>query len=407
MDVSERSVSYEDIKLAHSRIKKHLTPTPISLLSVPKLDRKIFLKLDILQRTGSFKERGALNALLDIKQAKQKTHVIGASAGNHAQAVSYHGQRLGLDISMVMPVHTPINKIISTKRWGANIELKGNTLDQGIEIAKTRALANGYAFLHAYDDARIIAGQGVCGLEIIDQLESIDTVVVPVGGGGYLSGIAIVLKTLSPKTRIIGVQTESYPEIACAFQGKTFSPPSQRSTIADGIAVKGCGKLTLPLLKKYVDDFVLVSETDIAEAVFYLLQHRKILSEGAGAVGFAALLSGKIKTEKDERVLTPICGGNIDMSLLSRVIEKEFLKQSRLLKVNVVISDRPGSLHRLTGVISEAGANIIHIQHDRAFIDLPFYDTGTELILETKGKEHASDVVKQLKNHCRSVEEVC
>lgn len=398
------AVSLDDIVNAQKKISSHLSTTPISRLSVPKIDQKVFLKLDILQRTGSFKERGALNALLDIKENSKTKKIIGASAGNHAQAVSYHGQRLGLDVSMVMPEQTPLNKILSTKRWGATIELEGQTIDQGNKIASQRAVDQGMDFLHAYDDARVIAGQGVCALEIIESLKDIDTVVVPVGGGGYMSGISTVFKSLSPNTRVIGVQTEVYPQMATACTGKTYQASGQTSTIADGIAVKGIGELTFPILKQNVDEFVLVSESEIAQAVFYLLQHRKILAEGAGAAGFAAILSKKIKFKPNERIVTTICGGNIDMSLLARITEKEFLKQRRLLKLNVVTSDRPGSLHQLTGVIAESGANIVQIRHDRASIDLPFYNTGTELVIETKGEDHSELLLERLNEHCNKVE---
>jgi len=399
------AVSFQDIQKAHHRIKAHLPPTPISRLSVPKINRKIFLKLDILQRTGSFKERGALNALINIQETSTIRKVIGASAGNHAQAVSYHGQRLGFDVSMIMPKQTPLNKILSTRRWGAHIELKGDTVDEGSRIARERAEQDqDVTFLHAYDDARIIAGQGVCGLEIQEALQDIDVLVIPVGGGGYLSGIAMAIKTLSPKTHIIGVQTERFPQVTFAYQNKPFNETLKQATIADGIAVKGVGELTLPILKEYVDEFVLVSDQEIAEAVFYLLANRKILAEGAGAAGFAALLSGKIKTRPEARILTSICGGNIDMSLLSRITEREFLKQKRLLKVNVIISDRTGSLHRLTGVISQNGASVVQIQHDRTSIDMPFYNTGTQLILETKGEAHSKELLEQLRDHCESVE---
>ncbi|MCB1197080.1 MAG: threonine ammonia-lyase [Deltaproteobacteria bacterium] len=397
------SVTYEDVVQAQQRMLDTLPATPMSVLSCPKINHKVHLKLDILQRTGSFKERGALNALLQIQAEGKTQKVIGASAGNHAQAVSYHGYKLGMEVSMIMPTHTPINKVLSTQKWGAHVELLGDTVDQGITMAKERAQTSGEAFVHAFDDPRIIAGQGVCALEILQQLQHVDYIVVPIGGGGYISGIATVIKHVSPKTKVIGVQTESYPHIARAYQGKPFQADPKSSTIADGIAVKGIGEHTLPIIQALVDEIVLVNDQDIAQAILYLLQNRKILAEGAGATGFAAILSEKIIIPEGKTIVTPICGGNIDMNLLSRIIEKGFLREKRLLKVNVVISDRPGSLHQLTGVLASVGANILNIQHDRVSTNIPFYNTGTELILETKGEEHADQIIKALETHCYRV----
>lgn len=403
--MAKLSVTLEDIQQAHARVVPKLPVTPISILSTPRIDTKVHLKLDVLQRTGSFKERGALNTLLMIeKEHAQKPSIIGASAGNHAQAVSYHARKLGMNVSMIMPTQTPINKILSTETWGATVELEGETVDQGIELAKARAEETGEVFIHAFDDPRIIAGQGVCGIEIMQQVDDIDVFVIPVGGGGYISGIATVIKALRPQAKIIGVQTETFPQVSKAFHGQTPPPPSLSRTIADGIAVKGIGTHTLPIMQAYVDDMVLVSDEDIAEAIFYLLRFRKILAEGAGAAGFAALLSGKVKVPKGKKVLTPICGGNIDMNLLSRVIERNFLKDQRLLKVNVVISDRPGGLHDLTKILAKLEVNILNIRHDRVSTTIPYYNAGTELVLETKGKAHAESVIQALEEHCVRVQ---
>lgn len=398
--MSKLTVTFQDIKQAQERISKYLQPTPLSLLSCPSIGRKVHLKLDMLMRTGSFKERGALNTLLDIQAQNKTKKIIGASAGNHAQAVSYHGQKLGFDVSMIMPTQTPINKILSTQKWGAHVELEGETVDQGIEIARSRASQNGEAFIHAFDDPRIIAGQGVCALEIIKEVKDLDYIVVPIGGGGYMSGIALAMKHHNPNIKIIGVQTQVYPQVACAFEGKSVQPVSGKTTIADGIAVKGIGEHTLPILKTYVDDIVLVSDEEIAQSIMYLLQNRRILAEGAGAAGLAAILSGKVVIPEGKKVLTTICGGNIDMNLLARVIEKNFLKSKRLLKVNVVISDRPGALSQLTKVLSDLHVNILNIHHDRVSTSIPYYNTGTELMLETKGDAHAQTIIEALTKHC-------
>lgn len=364
----------------------------------------VFLKLDNLHTTGSFKERGAVNKLKKIKEEGKFKGVIGASAGNHSQAVAHHGAKLGFTVEMIMPVHTPTVKANATQKWGAQIRFEGDTVDEGIKLAQKIAKEKNLAFIHAFDDADIIAGQGTCGLEIVEDVPDVDCVVVPIGGGGMASGIAAAVKSLKPNCKVIGVQTEKYPQVSQAFYGKDpkqvqFTGP----TIADGIAVKGIGELTLPMLKKYVDEIVLVSEEEIADAILYLLQTRKILAEGAGASGFAAIMSGKIKCDQFKNIVTTICGGNIDMNLLARIVEHGFLKQKRLLKVNVIISDRPGSLHKLTGVLSDLNVNILEIEHDRASTSIPYYNTGTNLLLEVRGEDHYNKVLEALKNHANSV----
>lgn len=247
----------------------------------------------------------------------------------------------------------------------------------------------------------IIAGQGTAGLEILEDVPDADCVVIPVGGGGLSSGIATAIKTINPNCKIIGVQTERYPQVTQAFydQLSEKNPTNLGPTIADGIAVKGIGKFTLPILKKYMDEMVNVSEEEIAEAILYLLQNKKILAEGAGAAGFAAVMSGKAKIAGYKKVVTIICGGNIDMNLLSRIVEHGYLRQKRLLKVNVIISDRPGSLHKLTGILSDLRVNILEIAHDRASTSIPYYNTGTNLLLETRGEEHYDKVIAALKEH--------
>jgi threonine dehydratase len=397
------SVTLNDIQHAHQRIQGTLGKTPITRLSCPRLDRYVYLKMETFHRTGSFKERGALNTLLQIQAKTPGIQIIGASAGNHAQAVSYHGSKLGFPVQMLMPKNTPINKILATKKWGAAIELEGSTVDEGMTIARDRAKKEGFAFVHAFDDPRIIAGQGTMALELLEDLPDLDVLVMPVGGGGYLSGVATAIKALKPSVRIIGVQTEVYPQVSQAYAGVEISQPSGQSTIADGIAVKGLGEHTIPLLQAYVDEMVLVTDEEIAHAIAYLLKNRKILAEGAGAAGFAALLARKIQTEKDQIIATPICGGNIDMNLLVRVLERGFLKSKRLLSLNVVISDRPGSLHGLTKVLADLRVNILQIQHDRASTEIPYYNTGTDLLLETLGQEHAEEIIAALQAHCQKV----
>jgi threonine dehydratase len=368
-------------------------------------DKNVFLKLDNLQTTGSFKERGAVNKLKIIQEEGKYKGVIGASAGNHAQAVAYHGAKLGFSVSMIMPIHTPTVKVNATEKWGAHIQLEGETVDQGIEHARQIAKEKGLAFIHAFDDPQIIAGQGTAGLEMLEEVPDMDCVIIPVGGGGLTSGIATVIKSLHPKCKVIGVQTEKYSQVTDAFHGKSSKTLSTESgpTIADGIAVKGIGEYTLPILKKYVDEMINVSEEEIAGAILYLLQKKKVLAEGAGAAGLAAILSGKANISGCKNIVTTICGGNIDMNLLARIVEHGFLKQKKLLKVNVVMSDRPGSLHKLTGVLKDLKVNILQIEHDRVSTSIPYYNTGTNLLLETRGEDHYNRVVEELKKHSYEV----
>ncbi|MEZ4845727.1 MAG: threonine ammonia-lyase [Bdellovibrionota bacterium] len=393
-------IELKDIEEARQRISNSIIRTPLvrdQLIT----QANVFLKLDNLQTTGSFKERGAVNKLKKIKEEGKYTGVIGASAGNHAQAVAYHGAKLGFSVSMIMPTHTPTVKANATQKWGANIELQGETVDQGIIVAKQISKEKNLAFIHAFDDLDIIAGQGTAGLEILDDVPEIDCVVIPVGGGGMASGMATAIKSIRPSCKIIGVQTEKYPQVTNAFYGKNADKiVDSGPTIADGIAVKGIGEHTIGHLKKYVDEMINVSEEEIADAILYLLQHKKILAEGAGAAGLAAIMSGKANIKGCKNVATTICGGNIDMNLLNRIVEHGFLKQKRLLKVNVVISDRPGSLNMLTGLLKNLNVNILQIEHDRASTSIPYYNTGTNLLLETRGEQHYNETVETLKKNC-------
>lgn len=313
---NQKMIQLSDIKKARERVSSSIIQTPM-VRDYLWTQGEVFLKLDNLQTTGSFKERGAVNKLKKIKEEGKYNGVIGASAGNHAQAVAYHGAKLGFSVSMIMPTHTPTVKVNATQKWGANITLEGDTVDEGIAHARRISTEKGLAFIHAFDDPDIIAGQGTAGLEMLDEVPDLDCVVIPIGGGGLASGIATAIKSINPKCRIIGVQTEKYPQVTNAFYGKGIVPISKDPTIADGIAVKGVGEYTLPILKKYVDEIVTVTDEEIADAILYLLQNKKILAEGAGAAGFAAIMFGKAKTQGCKKIVTTICGGNIDMNLLA------------------------------------------------------------------------------------------
>ncbi|MCB0325985.1 MAG: threonine ammonia-lyase [Bdellovibrionales bacterium] len=399
-------VQLSDIERAQKRISDSLYCTPCIEFFSPffsKPSPKLYLKLETMHQTGCFKERGALNKLLSIDEKNLGKRVIGASAGNHAQSVSYHGARLGFEVSMIMPESTPNNKIFATEKWGAHTRLQGHTVDEGIVLAKEQAKKEGWEFVHAFDDPEVIAGQGTLGLEILMQVPDVELVVVPIGGGGFISGTAVAIKHLKPSCKIIGVQSEKFPSMYHKFTHTPAPPRSLESSIADGIAVKGLGSYTQPLIEKYVDDIVLVSDEEIAQSILQLLEARKILAEGAGAAGLAAILHGKIPQADSKVTVTPICGGNIDMNLLSRIIERGYMRQKKLIRLNVVISDRPGSLHKLTGVLAELGANVLQIHHQRASTEIPFYNTGTDITLETRGEKHSQQILERLEKETYKV----
>lgn len=396
-------VTLAQIKKAQERISGSIVKTPVIQTHDERFG-SAFLKLENLQATGSFKDRGAVNKLKIIKEEGKFKGVIGASAGNHAQAVAFHGAKEGFSVAMIMPEHTPTVKLNATQRWGAQVHLEGETVDEGMQIARKISKEKNLGFVHAFDDPEVIAGQGTLGLEIIENDPDVDCIFVPVGGGGLASGVATAIKSINPKCKIIGVQSEKYHQVQQAFQGKDPKKvPLDGPTIADGIAVKGIGEFTLPTLRKYVDEIITVSEEEIADAILILLQHQKILAEGAGAAGYAAVMSSKVKLSDYRRPYAIISGGNIDMNLLSRIVEKGFLKKKKLLKVNVIISDRPGSLHRLTGVLKDLNVNILQIEHDRASTSIPYYNTGTNLLLETRGADHYDQVLDELKKHAYQV----
>ena len=399
-------LTLNDIELARTRIVNTLRKTPLAPATFPPFsNQNVLLKLENMQRTGSFKERGALNKLLLLKERDSLKSIIAASAGNHAQAVSYHGSLLNFQVTLVMPKHTPINKVTASERWGAHVKLEGENFDEATSIALAMAKENNLSFVHAFDDLEIIAGQGTLGLEIFEQFPEVELVLIPVGGGGLSGGSAFAIKQRKPNCKVIGVQTESYPHVANIFRGTPDQkkPVEIHPTIGDGIAVKGLGKETLPLLKKYLDDIVLVSEEEMAWAILHLLESSKILVEGAGAAGFAALMVGKCKSVPSKTVVV-ISGGNIDVTMISRIIEKGLVKSRRMVHLNVVIPDRPGGLKALASLIADTKANIFQIHHERDSNHLSLYSTGTDLMLETRGPQHAEEVIHLLKQNGYSVE---
>ncbi|MCG3172904.1 MAG: L-threonine ammonia-lyase [Myxococcota bacterium] len=390
-------VTIHDIEQARERIKDAIFVTPCAFSqSLSNLTGcKVYCKLENLQMTGSFKERGALNKLLRLTQEEKAAGVIASSAGNHAQGLAYHATRLGIAATIVMPEATPIVKVTATRGYGGNVVLKGNSYDEAFAHACLLQKEHGYTFVHPFNDPLIVAGQGTMGLELLEQNPYLDSVVVPIGGGGMISGVAIALKETNPKIRIIGVETESVPSMKEAMKkGEPVEVPAARS-IADGIAVRRAGDVTLPIVRKYVDDIVTVSEEETANAVMVLLEREKTLVEGAGAVPLAALLNNKVNL-KGRKVALVLSGGNIDVNVLSRIIERGLVKDGRLAKLSVTISDTPGSLASLTAVIGTLRANIMEIYHNRAFSEANLGETIVDLTIETRGHEHVSEIITAL-----------
>lgn len=391
-------ISFVDIEEARERITDqiYLSPFPRSETISRLAGNQVFFKLENLQMTGSFKERGALNRLLTLTPEESRRGVIAASAGNHGMAVAYHSKRLNIDSTIVMPTSAPLIKVTRVREYGAGSILHGSDYDGAYAEAVRLGSENQLTFISAFDDPWIVAGQGTIGLELYEQNPELDTVVVPVGGGGLIAGIALALKTLRPRMRIIGVQAASLPSMQTALDKGAPAKLPAATTIADGIAVRAVGATPLELVQKYVDDIVTVSEGEIANAVLMLLEVEKTVAEGAAAVPLAALLAKKV-SHAGKSVGLVISGGNIDMNLISRIIETGLIQDGRLGRFAVVVSDRPGSLARLAQRVADLGANILQITHSRGFGEMAIGETEVELILETAGAGHIQRIYDTLR----------
>ncbi len=383
-------LSLQAIEQARTNIRDavYLSPCRYSADLSQLTGQQVYLKLDNLQRTGSFKERGALNKIISLTKEQQRNGVVAASAGNHAQGVAYHAARHGIRAEILMPLTTPLVKVTSTQRFGADVILFGNNYDEACTEALRRCEEQQSTFLHPFDDLSVIAGQGTIGLELLDQIPGLEAVVVPIGGGGLISGVACALKESNSNIRVIGVQTERLPSMLRAREhGSPITVPAQ-GTIADGIAVRTAGDVTFPLVQKYVDEIVTVDEEEIANAILVLLEREKTLAEGAGAVALAAVLQHKFHIE-NAKIAVLVCGGNIDVSLLSRIIERGLVKDGRRVRIRVHLPDRPGALHQLTGILARQQANIVETSHNRSHYGVSLGNTAIDLTLETRG---ASDI---------------
>ena len=391
-------VKLADVHSARGRIDDGIVHTPCKLSQAfqDQIPCRLYWKFENLQRTGSFKDRGALNKLLQLTEVEGRRGVVTASAGNHAQAVAYHASRLGIASTVVMPEFTPLIKVSNTRRYGARVIQQGATLSDGLKEVGRLAEEEGLTLVHAFDDDAVIAGQGTIGLELLEQIPELETVVVPIGGGGVISGIAVALKTLKPSVRVIGVEAEAAASAKASVDAGEIVAIESAETLADGIAVKRIGERTFPLIQELVDDIVTVSEEEIARAILLLLEREKTVVEGAGAVPLAGLMAGKIPVKDEERVVGVLCGGNIDVNMISRIIERGLVGDGRMAHLIVKVRDRPGSLSFLTDLVAGMGANVLDIHHRRGFADISVGDVEIVLQIETRGGDHVTEIIRAL-----------
>jgi len=385
----------EDIRAAAQRIDGAVVRTPmlVSRTLSEVIGAEVWLKFENLQFTAAYKERGALNKLLQLTPEERARGVIAASAGNHAQAVAYHAKRLGIPATIVMPESTPTMKVTQTEGHGATVVLHGKIVDDAFAKARELALENGYEFVHAFDDPQIIAGAGTVGVEMLEDAPDLDVITVPIGGGGLMSGIATAARAIKPDVELIGVEAELYPSMKCAIQDCHM--PLGGDTLAEGIAVKQPGELTSRILRELADDVVLVSERDLERSVAMLVGIEKTVVEGAGAAGLAAILSDPARY-KGKKVATVLCGGNIDTHLLANVLVRDLVRAGRVARLRVAAHDQPGALAAITAKVYEAGVNVIDIRHSRIFTRLPAKDTMIEVECEARDPSAIDDVVARL-----------
>lgn len=387
-----------DIEAARERVRDavYYSPCAHSRTLSGLTGQEIYLKLENLQMTGAFKERGALNRISLLTPGQAARGVIAASAGNHAQGVAYHATRRGIRATIVMPEPTPMVKVTATRGFGANVVLHGANYDEAYAEARRRCDADGSTFIHPFDDADVIAGQGTIGLELLEQVDGLEAVVVPIGGGGLIGGIGCAVKSLRPSVRVVGVQTARLPSMQAARTAGHPVTIDAATTIGDGIAVRRAGEKTFPLIERYVDEIVTVEEDEIAAAILMLLEREKTLAEGAGAAALAALLQHRTSLPKGMRTAVLVCGGNIDVTLLSRIIERGMVQDGRLIRLRIHLLDRAGALQDLTTIIAKHGVNIVDTLYNRAYYGVNLGDTTIDITMETRGREQADDLLAML-----------
>jgi len=399
-------LTFEDVLAAQDRVSATARHTPLDYSHTfsAMAGADVHLKLELFQRTGSFKIRGATNRIATLSAAEQDAGVVTASAGNHAQGVALAATRIGVDSTIVMPEHAPISKVRATRNYGGEVELYGRDYDAAAERAHEIERDEGKTYVHAFDDWQVMAGQGTIGLEIAEDLPSVDTVVVPIGGGGLISGIATALKGKVDDVRVVGVQAEGASSVADSLQKGEVVARDSVETIADGIATRKVGEKTFQVIEERVDEVVTVSDSEIAVALTTLLERGKTLAEGAGVVPLAAVLEERFDYDDDETIVPALCGGNIDLNMLTNVIMRGLVETGRYLKLRTVLKDRPGALERLVEVLTEYDANIYAIEHDRTSRDITMNDAEVELDLETRGHDHVAAIIEGLEDAGYEVE---
>jgi threonine dehydratase len=390
-------ISLPDIQAALARIRDsiYLSPCARSENFSQLTGNSVYLKLDNLQRTGAFKERGALNKLLTMSPEERAQGVIAASAGNHAQGLAYHAGRHGIRALICMPLTTPLIKVSATRSYGADVILYGANYDEACEEAIRLGQEQHLTFVHPFDDDAVIAGQGTLGLEILEQHPDVEAIIAPIGGGGLIGGIGCAIKESNPRIRMIGVQPARLASMKAAIAKGGPVTLAPAATIADGIAVRRCGDRTFPLVQKYVDEIVTVDEEEIANAVLLLLEREKTLAEGAGAAAIAALINHKVQLS-GKKVAVLVCGGNIDVTLLARIMERGLVKDGRLVRLRVHLPDYPGALNKLTGILAQHRANIVETSYDRAYYGVNLGETAIDITMETRGPDHIAELLSAL-----------
>jgi threonine dehydratase len=398
-EAGKSMLDLERIKQAHARLEGVVHRTPFSLAPIlsEMSGYEVYLKKENLQRTGAFKLRGAFNKIATLIEKGERGGVVAASAGNHAQGVAFAANYFGIEATIVMPESTPLTKIQGVKAFGANVILEGSNYDEAYAYAIEYGKENSLDFVHPFTDEEVMAGQGTVALEMLEEQPDLDVMVVPVGGGGLIAGMAVAAKALNPDIEIIAVSAEGAPAMRHSFEAKKPIDTTSVRTIADGIAVRDTSPITLEYILKLVDRFEGVCEDEIASAILFLLERQKVLVEGAGAVGVAALLHHKLDLPKGSKVGIVLSGGNIDVTMLSLIIEKGLMKSARKMKLIVTLIDKPGALQSFTQILTDVGANIVQIGYDRTSIDLEFGDAHVSVALETKGKEHQALIRQRLK----------
>ena len=394
------TADFHDIEAAASRISGAViqSPCPLSIPLSEATGMSIYCKLEYLQRTGSFKERGARNALLQLSAEQKQRGVIAASAGNHALGVTWHAKLLGIPVTVIMPRFAPLTKLVNCRRLGATVELYGADIGEARNRAERIAADKGLAYINGYDDPAIIAGQGTMGMEIAAQVPDLDAIIVPIGGAGLIAGISVALQKLKPSVQIIGVEPERAASYTAALKTGKPVQVDMQPTLADGLSVPKVGENAFGIARERVKRTVLVNEQQIALAILRLIELEKAVVEGAGAAPLAACLAGLVPELKGRKVVLPLCGGNIDTNVLSRVLERGLASDGRLCRLTATISDRPGGLARFTALIAEEGASVMEIHHDRAFASADVSTVTVHCIIETRDAEHIASLRRRLQN---------